>query len=152
MPFRIAKTFTVESGHLLTKNPGACRFPHGHSRTVEVVLTADTLDDRDMVCDFKALKRIIETAVARYDHSLAINTADPQFAALRATYGDHIVPFEDTDPTSEAMVRAIFQGIRTALATTAQSTANSAYPIAPAVRLERVRLTETATSWAEYWD
>lgn len=152
MPFRIAKTFTVESGHLLTKNPGACRFPHGHSRTVEVVLTADTLDDRDMVCDFKALKRIIETAVARYDHSLAINTADPQFAALRATYGDHIVPFEDTDPTSEAMVRAIFQGIRTALATTAQSTANSAYPIAPAVRLERVRLTETATSWAEYWE
>jgi len=149
MPFRIAKTFTVESGHLLTKNPGACKFPHGHSRTVEVVLSADTLDARDMVCDFKALKRIIETAVARYDHSLALNTADPQFSSLRATYGDRIVPFENTDPTSEAMARVIFQEIRAALAT---SPRDPAYPIGPGVRLERVRLTETATSWAEYWE
>ena len=152
MPFRIAKTFTVESGHLLTKHPGACRFPHGHSRTVEVVLTADTLDARDMVCDFKALKRVIETAVSRYDHSLALNTADPQFTTLRAAYGDRVVPFEQTDPTSEAMARIIFREIRSSLATASQSVADPAYPIAPAVRLERVRLTETATSWAEYWE
>jgi 6-pyruvoyltetrahydropterin/6-carboxytetrahydropterin synthase len=149
MPFRIAKTFTVESGHLLTKHPGACRFPHGHSRTVEVVLAADTLDARDMVCDFKALKHVIETAVARYDHSLALNTADPQFAALRAAYGDRIVPFERTDPTSEAMARLIFQEIRAALTC---PPSDPAYPIRPALRLERVRLTETASSWAEYWE
>ena len=149
MPFRIAKTFTVESGHLLTKHPGACKFPHGHSRTVEVVLTADTLDARDMVCDFKALKQVIATAVARYDHSLALNTIDPQFATLSAAYGDHIVPFEKIDPTTEAMARAIFQEIRAALAT---APGDPAYPIGPAVRLERVRLTETATSWAEYWE
>lgn len=149
MPFRIAKTFTVESGHLLTKHPGACRFPHGHSRTVEVVLTADTLDARDMVCDFKALKHIIEAAVSRYDHSLALNTADPQFATLHATYGDRIVPFERADPTTEAMARVIFLEIRTALAAPPR---DPAYPIPPAVRLERVRLTETATSWAEYWE
>ena len=152
MPFRIAKSFTVESGHLLTKHPGACRFPHGHSRTVEVVLTADTLDAHDMVCDFKALKRIIETAVARYDHSLALNTADPQFAALRAAYGDRVVPFEDTDPTSEAMARVIFCEIHTALTAAAQAPGDPAYPISPSVRLERVCLTETATSWAEYWE
>ncbi len=152
MPFRIAKSFTVESGHLLTKNPGACKFPHGHSRTIEVVLTADTLDARDMVCDFKALKRIIETAVTRYDHSLALNTADPQFAALRATYGDRIVPFENTDPTSEAMARVIFLEIRAALYNATITPGDPAYPIGPGVRLERVRLTETATSWAEYWE
>ena len=149
MPFRIAKTFTVESGHLLTKHPGACKFPHGHSRTVEVVLTADTLDARDMVCDFKALKQMIAAAVTRYDHSLALNTTDPQFAPLRANYGDHIVPFEEIDPTTEAMARVIFQEIRAALAT---APGDPAYPIGPAVRLERVRLTETATSWAEYWE
>jgi 6-pyruvoyltetrahydropterin/6-carboxytetrahydropterin synthase len=149
MPFRIAKTFTVESGHLLTKHPGACKFPHGHSRTVEVVLTSDTLDARDMVCDFKALKQVISNAVSRYDHSLALNTADAQFAALRSTYGDRVVPFENTDPTSEAMARVIFQEIRAALAT---APGDPTYPIAPAVRLERVRLTETATSWAEYWE
>ncbi len=149
MPFRIAKTFTVESGHLLTKHPGACKFPHGHSRTVEVVLTANTLDARDMVCDFKALKQIISNTVSRYDHSLALNTADPQFPALRAAYGDRVVPFDNTDPTSEAVARVIFREIRAALTT---SPGDPAYPIGPAVRLERVRVTETATSWAEYWE
>ncbi len=49
MPFRICKTFSIESGHILSKHPGKCRFPHGHSRTVEVVLTADHLDASDMV-------------------------------------------------------------------------------------------------------
>src|ERR1019366_3823108 len=44
MPFRIAKSFTVESGHLLTKHPGACRFPHGHSRTIEIVVASDALN------------------------------------------------------------------------------------------------------------
>ena len=149
MPFRIAKTFTVESGHVLTKHPGACRFPHGHSRTVEVVLSSETLDARDMVCDFKALKHIIETAVARYDHSLALNTADPQFTALRAAYGERVVPFEKTDPTSEAMARVIFQDIRASLTA---APLDPAFPIGPGVRIERVRLTETATSWAEYWE
>ena len=40
MPFRIGKSFVIESGHLLSKHPGKCRFPHGHSRRVEVVLAA----------------------------------------------------------------------------------------------------------------
>ncbi len=69
-------------GPRYTSYPAATQFtPAFDSATVEVVLIADTLDARDMVCDFKALKHIIETAVARYDHSLALNTADPQFAA-----------------------------------------------------------------------
>ena len=56
MPFRICKTFEIESGHMLSKHGGKCRFPHGHSRRIEVVLVADQLNAADMVCDFKALK------------------------------------------------------------------------------------------------
>lgn len=138
MPYRIAKSFTVESGHLLTKHPGACRFPHGHSRTIDVVVAADRLDARDMVCDFAELKAAAGEIVARYDHTFALNTADPRFAELRAAYGERIVPFEHIDPTTEALARAIFDAVRAKLA------AN------PGVRLERVRVTETATSWAEY--
>jgi 6-pyruvoyltetrahydropterin/6-carboxytetrahydropterin synthase len=149
MPFRIAKTLVVESGHLLTKHPAACRFPHGHSRTIEVVLTADTLDSRDMVCDFKALKHALSAIVSRYDHSLSLNTSDPNYPALRATYGEHIIPFENADPTTETLARSIFRELRTHLAT---APADPAYPIAPGVRLERVRVTETASSWAEYWE
>lgn len=139
MPFRIAKTFTVESGHLLSKHAGACRFPHGHSRTIEIVVAADALDAHDMVCDFKALKAAAHAAVERFDHTFALNTADPRFAELQAAYGDRIVPFEHTDPTSEILAREIFRAVRAQLAL-------------PSARLERVRVTETATSWAEFWE
>jgi 6-pyruvoyltetrahydropterin/6-carboxytetrahydropterin synthase len=139
MPFRIAKSFTVESGHLLTKHPGACRFPHGHSRTVEIVVCSAALDPADMVCDFKALKSAAAEAIERFDHTFAINTADPRYAELRAAYGEHVIAFPNTDPTSEVLAREIFQQVRSRLNV-------------PGVQLERVRVTETATSWAEYWE
>jgi 6-pyruvoyltetrahydropterin/6-carboxytetrahydropterin synthase len=138
MPYRIAKTFTVESGHLLTKHPGACRFPHGHSRTIEIVVASDKLDARDMVCDFADLKAAAGDIVARYDHTFALNTADPRYAEMRTAYGERVLPFENMDPTTETLAHAIFRAVREKLA--AQ----------PGVRLERVRVTETATSWAEY--
>lgn len=149
MPFRIAKRFTIESGHLLTKHPGGCHFPHGHSRTVEVVVTADTLDERDMVCDFKALKTAVAEIVNRYDHSFAMNTADPRFRELRAAYGERVLAFQNTDPTSEVLAREIFWEIRAQMTAAAS---DAELPIPAAVRLERVRVTETATSWAEYWE
>lgn len=148
MPYRISKSFTVESGHILSKHPGSCRFPHGHSRTVEVVLAADVLDARDMVCDFKAVKQAVQAFVDRFDHSLALNTADPRFAEFRAAYGDRIIPFENSDPTSEVMAKTIFDHLRSVLASPVA--ADPLYPIARHVRLERVRVTETASSWAEY--
>jgi len=149
MPFRIAKSFTVESGHLLTKHPGACRFPHGHSRTVEIVVASDTLDACDMVCDFKALKASATEAVHRFDHAFALNTADPRFAEMRATYGERVLAFPNTDPTTEVLAREIFRAVRAKLA---GPPSDPVHPIANTVHLERVRVTETATSWAEYWE
>lgn len=139
MPFRIAKSFTVESGHLLTKHSGACRFPHGHSRTIEIVVASDTLDAHDMVLDFKTLKTSAAHLIERFDHTFVLNTADPRFPELRSAYGDRIVSFENTDPTTEVIARELFLTLRQRLAT-----------VAPHVRLERLRVTETATSWAEY--
>lgn len=149
MPYRIAKTLTIESGHLLTKHQGRCRFPHGHSRTVEVVLAADTLDANDMVCDFKALKKVMNQFLDRWDHALCLNTADPRFAFFQSTYGERVVPFIAMDPTSEVMARTIFDTLQRALVEAAQDT-TAEHPIPAGVRLERVRVTETATSWAEY--
>ncbi len=149
MPYRIAKTLTFESGHILSKHRGRCRFPHGHSRSVEVVLVADRLDANDMVCDFKAVKRALESFLDRWDHALCLNTADPGYALLKETYGERVVSFPDTDPTSEIMARTIFDTLQLTLS--AQKTEITAeYPIPPGVRLERVRVSETATSWAEY--
>jgi 6-pyruvoyltetrahydropterin/6-carboxytetrahydropterin synthase len=147
MPFRISKSFTIESGHLLTKHPGACRFPHGHSRTIEIVVSADELDAADMVCDFKALKLAAADAIERYDHAFVLNTTDPRFTEFRVAYGDRVIPCFNTDPTSEVLARQIFQEVHARLA--AESTR---HPAAAPIRLERVRVSETATSWAEYWE
>ncbi len=151
MPYRIAKSFTVESGHILSKHPGACRFPHGHSRTVEIVLVADSLDAHDMVCDFKAVKCAAQAFVERFDHSMALNTDDAKFADYQAMYGERIIPFPHTDPTSEAVARFVFDHVKAALAALMQQQAPQ-YPVRQTVRLERVRVTETASSWAEYWE
>ena len=44
MPYRICKTLEIENGHMLTHHPDKCRFPHGHSRKVEIIIEADELD------------------------------------------------------------------------------------------------------------
>jgi 6-pyruvoyltetrahydropterin/6-carboxytetrahydropterin synthase len=147
VPFRIAKIFIIESGHLLTKHAGGCRFPHGHSRTIEIVVTADVLDACDMVCDFKALKCAAAGVIDRYDHAFALNTADPHYEQLRAAYGERVIPFPGRDPTSEVLAREIFRAVSAQLATAASA---PDFPIPRSVRLERVRVGETATSWAEY--
>ena len=143
MPFRICKAFEIESGHVLSKHPDKCRSPHGHSRTVEVVLAADALDANDMVCDFREVKTALASFLASWDHALCLNTADPNFDFYRRTYGDRIIPFAQTDPTTEVLARVIFEEMQRRLAGIA------ARP-GPAVRVERVRVTETRTSWAEY--
>ena len=60
MPYRICKTIDIENGHMLSKHPDKCRFPHGHTRKVEFVLEADELDENEMVCDFKIVKEAVE--------------------------------------------------------------------------------------------
>ena len=38
MVYRICKSIELESGHLLSKHPGNCKFPHGHTRSVEMTV------------------------------------------------------------------------------------------------------------------
>jgi 6-pyruvoyltetrahydropterin/6-carboxytetrahydropterin synthase len=149
MPYRVAKIFRIECGHIISKHPDKCRFPHGHSHRVEVVLAADTLDSHDMVCDFKAVKRMLSAFLDGWDHALCLNTDDPNYAFFAQNYGARVVPFTQTDPTSEVMARTIYAELKRALAA-AQRDATTPYPVQPGVRVERVRITETETSWAEY--
>ncbi len=149
MPYRICKTVEVESGHMLSKHPDNCRFPHGHSRTVEIVLEAQELDRNDMVCDFAVIKDGIRDFVRRYDHAMCINTADPKFAAMKELYGDRVIAFTNVDPTTEILARTLFDAVKAGLAEYACA-AGTKCPLAPGVRLVRVRAWETSTSWAEY--
>ena len=152
--FRLCKRFTVESGHMLSKHPERCRFPHGHTRTIEVVIAGKELDDNGMLVDFKALKLAIEDLIDRYDHAMAVNSSDPFLPTLQGQYGDEaIVVFEDQEPTTEAMTFRLFTEISAILDAGFQGAAKSGvvYAIpAGSVRLERIRVWETPDSWAEY--
>jgi 6-pyruvoyltetrahydropterin/6-carboxytetrahydropterin synthase len=149
MPFRLCKTIDIENGHMLSKHPDKCRFPHGHTRKVEFVLEADSLDANDMVCDFKLIKEAVGDYLESLDHALCVNSADPACAELRARYGERIVVFPDQDPTTEVLAREIHRVAAERLAALAGASGHK-YPLRAGVKLASVRVWETATSWAEF--
>jgi 6-pyruvoyltetrahydropterin/6-carboxytetrahydropterin synthase len=149
MPYRVCKTIDIESGHMLSKHPDKCRFPHGHTRKVEFVLEAQQLDKNDMVCDFLVVKEVIGDYLMRLDHSICVNTHDPAYVELRRRFGDRVIAFENEDPTTEVMARVIFDAFAQRLRDYSAA-AHNAYPLARDVRLISVKVWETASSWALY--
>jgi len=149
--FRIAKTFEVEYGHRLSKHPEKCRFPHGHSLRIEVVVRGRQLNDNDMVCDYKALKMLVVDVVDRLDHAMALNSKDPELDGL-AAIGDRVLLFDDCDPTTEVLARWVFDQLAGRLAAdgTVRSSSGTNYEIPEGLELERVRVWETRSSWGEY--
>lgn len=138
---------------MLTKHPERCRFPHGHTRTIEVVVCGEELDDRGMLADFTALKLAVGDFVERFDHAMVVSSAEPLLPALRDLYPAGVIVFEGTEPTTEAIARNIFDFAQKLLAEGCQKTSAGGvvYGIAPGrVTLERVRVWETPSTWAEY--
>ena len=151
MPYRICKTIEIENGHMLSKHPEKCRFPHGHTRKVEIVLEADALDAGDMVCDFKVIKEAMEEFLDRYDHAMCVNTDDPMFAPLQSAYGDRVIGFCKTDPTTEVLAKTAFEHLKTRLAECARAS-GSKFPVRSMVKIVKVRIWETSSAWAEYFE
>ncbi len=149
MPYRICKMIEVESGHMLSKHPGRCKVPHGHSRRVELVLESGQLDANDMVCDFGVVKTALKDFLDSFDHAMCINTDDPMYQTLKQAYGVQVIPFSHQDPTTEVMAAMIFEKVRRSLAEYAQAETKP-FPLSENVRLVRVRVWETSTAWAEY--
>jgi 6-pyruvoyltetrahydropterin/6-carboxytetrahydropterin synthase len=153
MRYRVCKSFEVESGHMLSKHPGRCRYPHGHSRRIDIVVSSDHLDDNDMVCDFKAIKLAVADLLDRFDHAMALNAGDP-FAKelIEGGMAGRVVVFDNEDPTTEVMARRIFEEVTGAIAEGRVLTDadGNAFGFPTGLVLERVRVTETSSSWAEY--
>jgi 6-pyruvoyltetrahydropterin/6-carboxytetrahydropterin synthase len=149
--FRIARRFEIESGHRLSKHPEKCRYPHGHTRTVEVVLRADSLDANDMVCDYKALKTVVERELERFDHAMLLAATDPHREDF-ASFGERVVLLEEGDPTTEVLARHLFRCIAAAFKPGMEVVVPGGvtYSVPDCIRLERVRVSETAATWSEY--
>ncbi len=148
MPYRICKSFEVENGHMLSKHPDKCRFPHGHTRKIELVLEADALDGNDMVCDFKAVKGAVGEFVDRLDHAMCMNVEDPMYPEMKQRYGENVIGFAEVDPTTEVLARHVYDHLQAQLREGALQ--RGPYPVQGGVRVLSVRVWETSSTWAEY--
>jgi 6-pyruvoyltetrahydropterin/6-carboxytetrahydropterin synthase len=140
---------------MLSKHPEACRYPHGHSRRIEVVVSAEQLDANDMVLDFKALKLAVGDYIERYDHRMALNANDPLLDPMRQIHPDSVIVFQDQDPTTEVLAKDIYDFVSCVLRDGFEGTSNSGKPYripGARARLDRVRVWETESSWAEFGD
>lgn len=152
MRYRVCKSFEIESGHMLSKHPGRCQYPHGHSRRVDLVLSSESLDSSDMVCDFKALKLAVEEYIDSYDHALMVNDSDPILDSLTEKQKTRIIVCKNEDPTTEVMARRIYDHVSGLLheGGTYTDPNGFGFTLRAGLVLERVRVTETSSSWAEY--
>lgn len=121
----ICKVFTFEAAHSLPYHRGKCFNTHGHSYKLEIEVSGTPkkgrVPDKGMVIDFGELKQIVNDLII--DHLDHTNLNDINFY----------------NPTAENMVLKFSQVLKEGL-TVAKSH----------VLLQRVRLWETATCYAEW--
>ena len=70
------------------------------------------------------------------------------YPQLKQQYGERIISFETMDPTTEVLAKVVYDHLQAQLDAGIGQTVR--YPIAAGVRVAKVRVWETSSSWAEY--
>lgn len=132
---QVTKQFRAEICHRLQHHPGACRNLHGHSYLFEITASGLANQSTGMVLDFKELKGAIEETIGYWDHAVLLQENDPLCGDLEK----HNITFFTTPgpPTAEWMAAHIACQVQKIL-------------LANRVRVEQVRVWETATSYADW--
>ena len=132
--YSVTKEIHFCYGHRLLDYDGVCKHPHGHNAVAEIEVRTDTLDPRNMVCDFSEVKRIAKGWIDEHlDHKMILRNDDPLVAPLEKL-GEPIYCL-DSNPTVERIARLIFEQIR-----------RQGLPVVS------VKVYETPTSFATYSD
>ena len=130
--FSVTKRIEFCYGHRLLDYDGICKHPHGHNAVVEIEVRNETLDARNMVCDFSDIKGVVKGWIdSELDHRMLLRHDDPLVAVLR-TLGEPVFTL-DSNPTAERIARLIFDYV-----------ASRDFPVV------RVKVWETPSSFAEY--
>jgi len=141
--FRIRKKFTFEMAHQLSKAYScACSdCIHGHSYDLELFFVSMDLDKTGMVVDFGQIKAILKDYIDKWDHALVMHEVmNPEYLNMLSKYNHKVILLDD-NPTAECMARVMFGDMTQIL--------NKELPKRE-FALEKVRLHETRTGWAEY--
>lgn len=141
---RITKQFSFETGHALYGYDGKCKNVHGHSYKLSVTVIGTPITDTSnvkygMVIDFGDLKKIVkEQIVDVFDHATVFNKNTPHVElAQELKDRGHDVILVDYQPTSENMVIDFAAKLKAQLP--------------DSVKLHSLRLQETETSYAEWY-
>lgn len=51
-----------------------------------------------------------------FGHAMCMNTADPMYETFKQGYGERVIGFTDSDPTTEVIARMVFAQVREGLA------------------------------------
>ncbi len=130
--YSVTKRLDFCYGHRLLDYDGICKHPHGHNAVVEVEIDSDTLDSRNMVIDFGDIKRVLKGWIDReLDHRMILRQDDPLVPLLQGL-GEPVYVL-DGNPTVERIARLLFDTSR-----------------AHGLKVARVTVWETPTSWATY--
>ncbi|RPJ54658.1 MAG: 6-carboxytetrahydropterin synthase [Acidobacteria bacterium] len=130
--YSVTKRIEFCYGHRLLDYDGVCKHPHGHNASAEIEVRTDSLDPRNMVCDFSDIKRVVKGWIDReLDHKMILRSDDPLVAPLRAL--NEPVYLVDTNPTVELIARLIFN-----------------YTREQGFNVVKVRVWETPSSFASY--
>jgi len=123
---RIVKELTFEAAHYLPKYNGKCRALHGHSYKLQIGIRGMVNSETGMVMDFGELKAIIK--------GLFIDALDHSFL------NENLLPFFPNEcSTAENMVMWLVDKLSKYFEQANQS-----------IKVDFVRLYETATSYAEW--
>lgn len=138
----ITKEFSFEAAHALEGYDGPCRNIHGHSYKLAVTVTGSRLTGpsspkKGMIMDFGDLKSIVNTTIIEpFDHALIL----PRDTSLRINDNDETgfpkLKIVDYQPTSENLLLDFAAQIGRLLP--------------QGIRLVKIRLQETSTSFAEW--
>jgi len=130
--YSVTKRIDFCYGHRLLEYDGICKHPHGHNAVAEIEIRTESLDARDMVCDFSDIKRVVKGWIdGELDHKMILRNDDPLLEPLRRL-GEPVFVV-DQNPTVEHIAKLIFD-----------FTKDSGFPVV------RVTVWETPTSFATY--
>ena len=141
---RLTKEFSFEAAHALYNYDGKCSRLHGHSYKFFVTIKGSPIEDENnpklgMVMDFGMLKQIVnQQIIDLYDHSVMFYQKSEESALKDSSAifkNTHVFDFQ---PTCENLIIYFAEKLKNQLPKN--------------VKLHSLKLYETATSFAEWYD
>lgn len=138
----ITKSIEWDMGHRVPNHKHKCRNPHGHHYRLEMTISGSVCDEKGsalegMVHDFGDLKEhLLSKVYSHLDHCFLASEEDPIFAPLAKKEADLKILLVPFIPTAENILVWCYQRL------------SEDFP--SHLKIVRLRLFETPTSFAEY--